>query len=173
VWGRPVRAQIEPVRESLIADHVWIETEISLSSGCLRVVVNTFSLRNYWAGFDPRVRVSRLIKKEYGLPGAGIVESEGFDYDPLEESNNLFYEHHTNEELQSRLLYGARIAIWMEVWGELYLRNECGLHQIHSRRASAAVEASVLHRDGALRLYFKNFHGFLYSELLLFKFCGQ
>ncbi len=57
----------------------------------------------------------------------------------------------------------------MEAWGEFYVRNHIGLHQVHSRRASCSVLKDYQGRDGAIRFYFQDGT----AEMLLFKYCGQ
>jgi hypothetical protein len=58
----------------------------------------------------------------------------------------------------------------IEAWGVPYHRAEPGLHQIHSRRASASVPADLRGRDGAVRFYFDEDQR---VELALLKFAGQ
>ena len=57
-----------------------------------------------------------------------------------------------------------------QAWGDLYIREHPGIHQVHSRRASCAVPRDIVGRDGALRFYFGRD---TVCETLLFKFCGQ
>ncbi|MFM8808578.1 MAG: hypothetical protein ACKOJB_06710, partial [Chthoniobacterales bacterium] len=58
----------------------------------------------------------------------------------------------------------------IEAWGVPYHRAEPGLHQVHSRRASAAVAEDLRGRDGAVRFYFDEGQR---TELTLIKFTGQ
>jgi hypothetical protein len=58
----------------------------------------------------------------------------------------------------------------IEAWGVPYHRAQPGLHQIHSRRASASVETDLRGRDGAVRFYFDEDQR---VELALLKFAGQ
>ena len=64
---------------------------------------------------------------------------------------------------------GARAALRIEAWGELYRAQHLGLHQIHSRRASCAVKTDLIGRDGAIRFYLRDGK----AEMFLFKYCGQ
>jgi hypothetical protein len=61
-------------------------------------------------------------------------------------------------------------AIFIEVWGELYVRTHVGIHQVHSMRASCSVPRDYIGRDGAIRFYFPENAR---TEVLLFKYCGQ
>ena len=46
---------------------------------------------------------------------------------------------------------GRSRATFFEAWGELYFRNQLGIHQVHSRRASCSVPQDHIGRDGAIR----------------------
>jgi hypothetical protein len=73
-------------------------------------------------------------------------------------------------EMEDLLCTKARAADCIQAWGELYARDQPGVHQIHSMRRSCAVEEDILKRDGALMFFHEKDHT---SELLLLKFCGQ
>ena len=72
--------------------------------------------------------------------------------------------------METLLTQKAGAAILMEVWGDIYVHNHAGVHQIHSRRASCAVDQDIVGRDGALKFYYREEQA---SEMLLLKFCGQ
>jgi hypothetical protein len=168
--GDDLQATVEVHADPLRIDHVWITMDVGRAKR-LTVSINTFSRRNYDAGFDARVQVG--VRKEPWtlLPGRGAAEHAGFDYADEERVSNIFYEHYTREALEEFLLLTTREAILLEAWGSPYYRRrgQPGLHQIHSRRASCAVAEDIRNRDGALRFYFAD-HS---SVLCLFKFCGQ
>jgi hypothetical protein len=71
--------------------------------------------------------------------------------------------------LEALLTEKTRAALFIEAWGELYVRTHLGLHQVHSRRASCSVLTDYVGRDGAIRFYFREGT----AEMLLFKYCGQ
>ena len=71
--------------------------------------------------------------------------------------------------LEVLLTEKTRRALFIEAWGELYVRIHLGLHQVHSRRASCSVLTDYVGRDGAIRFYYPD----RTAELLLFKYCGQ
>ena len=81
----------------------------------------------------------------------------------------MTYLEYERPALEALLTEKARRAILVEAWGELYVRNHLGIHQVHSRRASCSVPKEYLGRDGAIRFYFPN----ATAEMLLFKYCGQ
>jgi hypothetical protein len=76
------------------------------------------------------------------------------------------YERHALELL---LTAKAKAAVFIEAWGELYVRTHLGIHQVHSMRASCSVARDFVGRDGAIRFYFLDGT----ADLLLFKYCGQ
>lgn len=137
----------------------------------ITVSINTFSRRNFDAGFDPRLQLGIRKEQWVTLPGRGAEEHPGFNYADEERVSNIFYEQYTRVSLEEFLLLTSETAILLEVWGTPYYRRkgQPGLHQIHSRRASCAVAEDMVNRDGALRFYF----GDHTSMLCLFKFCGQ
>lgn len=164
--GVPQSAHIEYAVRPEKIDHVWI----TLNCGeRMRVAVNTRSLRNGDAGFDPRVRLG-IIRSDYKhLPDQGLFACEGLDYRQIESMHNVFYEHYEQHALEELLIAKTERATFLEVWGEVYRHNHFGIHQVHCRRTSCAVAEDIEFRDGALRFYFPHQS----SETLLFKFCGQ
>ena len=150
-------------------DHVWITLQVS-EHGYMRAAVNTLSRLNRDAGFDGRVRVGIVRETWEQLQETGVFECERFDYADIESRANVFFEHHTKQEMEILLTTKAEAAVLVEVWGDIYAHNHVGVHQIHSRRASCAIGEDIIGRDGALRFYYREANA---SELLLFKFCGQ
>jgi hypothetical protein len=169
VVGRPTHVQIEYNSHADRVDHVWITMQVS-EYGHMRAAVNTLSRLNRDAGFDGRVRVGIVRDAWQELPGIGVYECDRFDYADIESRTNVFYEHHTQHEIEVLLTRKTEAAVLIEVWGEIYAHNHVGVHQIHSRRSSCAVPEDIAGRDGALKFYYAEDHA---SELLLFKFCGQ
>jgi hypothetical protein len=168
ISGTPRSVEVEPERDPERLDHVWLSIQVP-PFGLIRAVINTVSRIHRTAGFDSRVRLGILRGTWSELPAAGISDCTGLNYETIEAANNVFYEHYEREALTALLLEMAGDAIHAEAWGDLYARDHLGLHQIHSRRASAAVRSDMIGRDGALMLY----SGSRETELLLFKFTGQ
>lgn len=173
ISARPMLVELEPASDPERCDHVWITALSPLGGGITRIVINTFSLRNLTAGFDPRVRVGVIGATVPELPEPSIARSAGLNYGELEQQHNIFYEHYSKEAMEAFLFKSVRQAVWLEAWGELYARPQRGLHQVHSRARSCGVLEHYENRDGALKLYRENPEGGFISEMLLFKFCGQ
>ena len=140
------------------------------NAGPLRIALSTHSRQNAAAGFDPRLRVAVIASLGPDLPVAGILPSNGLDYALLEAETPVTYLEYARPELEALLTDKTRRAIFIEAWGELYVRNHLGIHQVHSRRASCSVPTDFVGRDGAIRFYFTED---AHCELLLFKYCGQ
>ena len=100
---------------------------------------------------------------------AGLVKSTGLDYHALEAASPVTYAEFERPALETLLTEKTSRAIFIEAWGELYVRTHLGIHQVHSMRASCSVPRDYLGRDGAIRFYFDDSR----AELLLFKYCGQ
>jgi hypothetical protein len=173
-----VRA-IGPVRQSVVEDalrperidHVWITIEPQ-SRLKMRLAINTLSMKNRAAGFDPRIRVGRVRDAWLELPAPTLEPCLAFSYAEIEARYNVFFETFERIELENRLLDLAQVCLTLEVWGTPYHREGghlCGLHQIHSQAPSCAVAEGKTGRDGALRFYLPEGE----RLLLLFKFCGQ
>ena len=169
VVGDGLRAQIEAARDPLRRDHVWISLDAGLAHR-ITASVNVFSLRNYDAGFDARIRVGLFRSTWDVLPPRGVQECARFDYRDWESSNNVFYEYYEREPLAEMMREMSAQARLLEVWGVPYRRGHEGLHQIHSRRASCAVAEDMVGRDGALRFYFDRERE---TRMVFLKFCGQ
>jgi len=169
VAGTPVSIRVEEHPDDEHVDHVWITLDIGMSEPVV-LSVNTISRRNLLAGFDPRIRVGLIRGHWEFLPPRGATVCGSLDYSEIETSTNVFYEHRTRQEMEALLLSRGRGALLAEAWGAPYRNHRCGVHQIHSRRASCAVPDDLAGRDGALKFYFDQEHA---TELFLFKFCGQ
>ncbi len=150
-------------------DHVWISMDPGLSVRVM-VSVNTFSIRNAAAGFDPRVRLGLMRGTWDRLPERGINECHRFGYDEIPGIGAVDFLPMERVFLESMILDRVHQAILLEAWGTPYHRDISGIHQIHSRRGSYAVSESIEGRDGALRFYFREEQR---METLLLKFCGQ
>jgi|688.fasta_scaffold28867_6 hypothetical protein len=151
------------------SDHVWISMDPGLSVRVM-VSVNTFSIRNAAAGFDPRVRLGLMRGTWDRLPERGINECHRFSYEEIPGIDAVDFLPMERVFLESMILDRVHQAILLEAWGTPYHREISGIHQIHSRRGSCAVSESIEGRDGALRFYFREEQR---METLLFKFCGQ
>ncbi len=168
VAGEPVAfaAEIDKVASNI--DHFWITIRMG-DLGPLRIALSTHSRQNAAAGFDARLRVGVVTTTWEGLPAAGMVEDPGLDYARIEAETPVKFVEYERPALEALLTEKTRRALFIEAWGELYVRTHLGPHQIHSRRASCSVLSDYIGRDGAIRFYFPDGT----AEMLLFKYCGQ
>jgi hypothetical protein len=166
VAGDPLSAEVEHGAGEV--DHVWLTINAG-SFDRIRITINTVSLKNRDVGFDGRVRLGIIQASEVEIPTPGVFASTGLDYSELEKANPVSFAPLERSEVEAVLIQRTKIANRIEAWGDLYLRDHSGLHQVHCRRASCAVPVEVIGRDGALRFHLPNQQ----SEMLLFKFCGQ
>jgi len=167
--GDHLKAKVEVRDHKDSPDHVWISLDPGLSVRVM-ISVNTYSIRNGQAGFDPRVRVAVLRDVWKELPERGINECHRLSYDEIPGIATAEFRPLERVFLEQMLLDRVHQALLLEAWGTPYHRELPGIHQIHSRRASCAVPESIEGRDGALRFYFREEKR---VETLLFKFCGQ
>jgi hypothetical protein len=168
VAGEPISFATEIDQVVSNIDHFWITVRIG-KVGSSRIALSTHSRQNAAAGFDPRVRVGMTASAWIELPATGLLSCAGLDYRTIEATTPVTYLEYERPALEALLTEKARRAIFVEAWGELYVRNHLGIHQIHSRRASCSVPKEDLGRDGAIRFYFPN----ATAEMLLFKYCDQ
>ena len=168
VAGEPAGVAIERDRDPKRIDHLWISVRAG-RFGVLRITLNTSSLRNRDLGFDPRISVGILESTWSQLPVAGVVTSEPFDYATIAAPSAVPFHQYERAALESLIAQEVDGALFVEGWGELYVRGHSGIHQVHSRRASHAFKTDYVGRDGAVRFYFKEGR----AEMLLFKFYGQ
>ena len=169
VAGTPIAFAAETDRVPANIDHFWIT--IGMGTGePIRIALNTHSRQNAAAGFDPRLRIGVVASTWTELPPPGLLKSPGLDYRQIEAASAVTYVEYARPELEALLMDKARRAIFIEAWGELYVRTHLGIHQVHSMRASCSVLRDFVGRDGAIRFYFVEDAR---SELLLFKYCGQ
>jgi hypothetical protein len=166
--GEPIAFAADTDRVPSNIDHFWITLRIG-SGDPLRVALSTHSRQNARAGFDPRVRVAVVVSAWSELPAAGLHACARLDYREIESSQLVSYLEYERPALEALLMDKTGRAIFVEAWGEFYVRNHIGLHQVHSRRASCSVPKDYVGRDGAVRFYFRDGA----AEMLLFKFCGQ
>jgi len=169
IAGPPIGYTIERKADARRIDHLIIQVRAG-GFGVLEIALNTYSLRSLNVGYDPRLRVAVFSSHWSALPPAGVSRSGGLNYSTLEVKNRIVYRELARPTLESLVIEKLNRSLLVEGWGEFYLRVHSGIHQVHSRRASHAVPADYLERDGAIRFYFKQ-NGL--AELLLFKFCGQ
>lgn len=169
VAGPPMGYAIERKVDARRIDHLIIQVRAG-GFGLLEIALNTYSLRSLNVGSDPRLRVAVVSSHWSALPPAGVSRSGGLNYSTLEVKNRIVFQELARPTLESLVIEKLNRSQLIEGWGEFYLRVHSGIHQVHSRRASRAVPADYLERDGAIRFYFRQ-NGL--AELLLFKFCGQ
>jgi len=168
VAGEPISFIAEIDRVPANIDHFWITIRMG-DAGPLRIALSTHSRQNAAAGFDPRMRVGVIAAATPALPAAGLFPSNGLDYTTLEAEMPVTYLEYERPALEALLADKTRRAIFIEAWGELYVRQHLGIHQVHSRRASCSVLTDYVGRDGAIRFYFADGT----TEMFLFKYCGQ
>jgi len=166
--GTPVAFAAEIDRVLANIDHFWITIGIGAGKP-IRVALSTQSRKNAAAGFDPRMRVGLIASTWRELPAAGLSKSPCLDYQSLEAATTVAYVEYGRPELELLLTDKTKRAIFIEAWGELYVRVDVGIHQVHSMRASCSVARDLIGRDGAIRFYFPDGA----AEMLLFKYCGQ
>jgi hypothetical protein len=169
VAGVPIAFAAETDRVPGNIDHFWIT--IGMGRGePIRIALSTHSRQNAAAGFDPRVRVGVVASAWRELPAPGLLACRGLDYREIEAGGSVTYIEYERPALEALLAEKTRRARFIEAWGELYVRNHLGIHQVHSRGASCSVPQDFKGRDGAIRFYFGDNAT---AELLLFKYCGQ
>lgn len=167
--GVPIAFAAETDRVPANIDHFWIT--IGIGSGePIRIALSTHSRQNAAAGFDPRVRVGVIVSAWQELPSAGMTGCRGLDYQEIEAAQPVTYIEYERPALEALLAEKTGRALFIEAWGDLYIRNHLGIHQVHSRRASCSVLQDYKGRDGAIRFYFAEGAR---TELMLFKYCGQ
>ena len=166
--GIPYHVEIERESDPSRVDHIWLTMEVP-PVGRLIVSINTLSRYNRDAGFDPRVRLGVITSRYKERPEPLLERHEPLDYTVIEATHPVEYVPMEHDPIEELLIERCNSAVRAEVWGELYIHEHLGIHQIHSRRASCAVARDIIGRDGGLRLYFRDG----VAELLLFKFCGQ
>ncbi len=169
VAGPPITFAAEIDRVPANIDHFWITIGIGTGEP-IRIALSTYSRRNAAAGFDPRLRVGIVASTWQDLPLTGLMKSACLDYHALEAASTITYIEYERSALEVLLTEKTTRAVFIEAWGELYVRNQIGIHQVHSMRASCSVPRDYMGRDGAIRFYFSENAG---AELLLFKYCGQ
>jgi hypothetical protein len=168
VAGSPIAFAAEIDRLPANIDHFWIT--IGIGSGePIRIALSTHSRQNAAAGFDPRMRIGIVASTWRELLAAGLVKSPGLDYRTIEAAAPVNYIEYDRPALELLLTDKAKRAVFIEAWGELYVRTHIGIHQVHSMRASCSVARDLIGRDGAIRFYFPDSA----AEMLLFKYCGQ
>jgi hypothetical protein len=168
VAGKPIAFAAKIDRVPANIDHFWIT--IGLGTGePFRIALSTHSRQNAAAGFDPRMRIGSVVSVWQQLPAPGLVKSAGLDYHALEAGSPVTYVEYERPALELLLTEKTSHAIFIEAWGELYIRTHIGIHQVHSMRASCSVPRDLIGRDGAISFYFPDSN----TEMLLFKYCGQ
>lgn len=166
--GPPIQFEIERHVDKTRIDHVWLDIEAG-DEAFLRIALNTWSHSSFVSGFDPRMRVAIVPSTWNELPLSGVFRSDGLDYSTIETKSGCEFQPCDRTTLEQLLLKKFERAIFIEAWGELYERGHRGLHQVHSRRASAVVQTNYIGRDGAVCFYYED----AAREMLLFKFFGQ
>jgi hypothetical protein len=149
VAGDVAKFEIEKSQRPENVDHVYITIDAGLKTPVV-LSVNTLSFRSRVAGHDPRVRLGTLSWRWTHLPPRGLYPLEFFDYDTVELIENVEYRVLERGAMEEYFALRCANCRRVEAWGVPYPRAEPGLHQIHSRRASAAVIEDLRGRDGAV-----------------------
>jgi hypothetical protein len=168
IAGEPVGGEVENDRDQNRVDHLWITVRAG-DFGLLQITVNTCSLPNRDAGFDPRVRLGIIPSTAQSKPPPGVFLSDPLDYAIIVAEKPIVFHAWERTAVESILLEKIKRAHFLEGWGEFYTRGHSGIHQVHSRRASSVFPTDHIGRDGAIRFYF----GDEQTEMVLFKFFGQ
>lgn len=169
VAGEIAAVAVETDEDDRKVDHVWITVRAG-EWGRVQISLSTCSRYSRAAGIDPRLRVGSISSVWQELPDAGVSEPAPLDYAIVESREHVDYEPHERESVEEMLVTRARRAVFVEAWGDFYIRSHVGVHQIHSRRASFAMTRDVVGRDGAVQFYYRDPN---VSEMMLFKFAGQ
>lgn len=169
VVGQVGRFEIENSQRAENVDHVYVTVEAGLQTP-VTLSLNTLSFRNRVAGHDPRIRLGVLRWRWTHLPARGLYPLEFFDYDTVELIENVEYRVLDRGAMEEYFALHCANCRHIEAWGVPYHRTQPGLHQIHSRRASASVANDLRGHDGAVRFYFDEDQR---VELALLKFAGQ
>ena len=167
--GEIASVAIEVEEDERKIDHVWITVRAG-TAGRLQISMSTCSRHNRAAGFDPRVRVGTIESPWSELPEAGVREVPSLDYGVIEAARPVDYIAHDRMAMEQLLVEKSRRAIFVEAWGEFYVRTHIGVHQVHSRRGSLGVPRDVVGKDGAVQFYYREPR---VREMLLLKFVGQ
>lgn len=168
VAGERIGYRIEPNENVDRIDHLFVTLHAG-AAGVIEMALNTYSLRNLRRGLDPRVRLAVVSSTWSALPEAGIFPSTGLAYATIEAENSVVYHGFERAALEELLIEKIKSAVFVEGWGDLYLRLQPGIHQVHSRGKSA-VAPNDSGRDGAVRFYFEQGAA---TELILLKYFGQ
>jgi hypothetical protein len=169
VAGAVAKFEIENSQREENVDHAYVTVEAGLQAPVI-LSLNTLSFRNRVAGHDPRIRLGTLRWRWTHLPARGLYPLEFFDYESIELIENVEYRVLERTAMEEYFSLHCANCRRIEAWGVPYHRAEPGLHQIHSRRASASVTTDLRGRDGAVRFYFDEDQR---VELALLKFAGQ
>ena len=79
VAGTPVRFEVERHIDQKKIDHVWLHVK-ARDHGTIRISLNTWSLKSFESGYDPRIRIAVVTSRWRKLPALGIFPSNGLDY---------------------------------------------------------------------------------------------
>lgn len=167
--GTVIDFQIEQAAREENIDHVFVNVDAGMASP-VTLSINTLSFRNRVAGYDPRIRLGTMRWQWTHLPASGLYPLGSFDYGTVELLGCVEFRVEERGAIEEFFALRCANCRRIEAWGAPYQRVRPGLHQIHSRRASAAVAEDWRGRDGSVRFYFDEGQR---SELVLLKFTGQ
>lgn len=167
--GDVIKCEIENASREENVDHFYITVDAGLQTP-VTLSLNTLSFRSRISGYDPRIRLGTMGGHWSRLPTRGLYPLEFFDYDTADLIGHVAYRIRERAEMEDFFALRCGNCRRIEAWGSPYSRAAPGLHQIHSRRASAAVPRDLRGHDGAVRFYFDEGQ---HTDLVLLKFCGQ
>ena len=167
--GDIVKCEIENSHRDENVDHIYLTVDAGLQTPIV-LSLNTLSFRSRISGYDPRIRIGTLEGYWTRLPSRGLYPLEFFDYDTADLIGHVAYRIRDRADMEEFFTLRCGNCRRIEAGGSPFARTSPGLHQIHSRRASAAVPLDMRGHDGAVRFYYDEGQR---TELVLMKFCGQ
>ena len=168
VAGTPVRFEVERHSDQKKIDHVWLHVKAG-DHGPIRISLNTWSLKSFESGYDPRIRVAIVTSRWRKLPALGIFPSNGLDYADIPTTNSDGFFEYERLALEQLIASNFERAAVVEAWGEVYLRGHRGIHKcIAEERAPSSLQitsvvmvrfVSITRKAGRPNCCFSNFSG--------------
>jgi hypothetical protein len=151
VAGRPIQFEIECDVDETRIEHVWLDIEAG-DEGLFRIALNTCHAvalpRDLIRVFGLRLLLLHGTSCRHQVFSALMVSIIQQSRQKMAAGSS----HIRRSALERLLIERFERAIFIQAWGELYERGHRGLHQVHSRRASAVVHTDYIGRGGAICL---------------------